>query len=78
LVKFRERKMKKHYKRKDYGYRKWLMEFPVRVSKKIEPHKHKKFDHIDITFKETATQEFLTISLGRNKTREEIHKEKTV
>jgi hypothetical protein len=75
MVKFRERRMKKRYKRKNYGYKKYLMEFPVKVNKKIEPHKHKNFDDIDITFKDTPKQEFLNISLVRNKTQEEIEEQ---
>ena len=76
MVKFRERKMKKHYKLRDYFSIRWLMEFPARMNKKIEPHRNKSFDHIDITHKETATQEFLKISLGRNKTKEETQDDK--
>ncbi len=68
--------MKKHYKRKDYGYGKFLTEYPARMNAKIEPHKHKNFDYIDITHNETPTQEFLTILLRRNKTQEEIQRQK--
>ena len=53
------------------------MEFPARANEKIKPHKNKNFEDIDITSKETATQEVLTISLGRDKTRKEIQEEKT-
>jgi hypothetical protein len=42
MVKFQERKMKKSYKKtKEYGYKKYLMEFPVKANPKIEPHKTK-------------------------------------
>jgi hypothetical protein len=39
--------MKKRYKQKDYTCKKYLMEFPVKLNPKIEPHKTKKFDHIE-------------------------------
>ena len=77
MVKFQERKMKKRYKKnKEYNYKKYLMEFPVRVNKKIEPHKTKNFDDIDITSKDTLKQEFVNISLVRNKTPHELDKQK--
>ena len=76
MVKFQERKMKKRYKRKEYTCKKYLMEFPVRVNPKIEPHKAKNFDDLDITSKDTPKQEFLNIQLVRNKTNEEIGKQK--
>ena len=69
--------MKKHYKGKDYGYGKFLTEYPVSMNRKIDPHKNKNFDHIGITYKETATQEFLTVYLWRNKPNEQIQQEKT-
>ena len=77
MVKIRERKIKRRYKQENYDYRRFSMEFPARANEKIEPHKNKNFEAIDITSKETATQEVLTISLGRPKTREEIQEEKT-
>lgn len=67
--------MKKKYKRKEYPSKKFLMEFPVRVNPKIEPHKEKIFDDLDITSKDSPKQEFLNISLVRNKTSEEIDKQ---
>lgn len=75
MVKFQERTMKKKYKRKEYPSKKFLMEFPVRVNPKIEPHKEKIFDDLDITSKDSPKQEFLNISLVRNKTSEEIDKQ---
>jgi hypothetical protein len=53
------------------------MEFPVEANPKIEPHKTKNFDYIDITSKDTPKQEFLNIQLVRNKTPEEINKQTT-
>lgn len=52
------------------------MEFPVKLNGKIEPHKDKNFDDIDITFEDKPRQEFLNIQLVRNKTREEINSKK--
>lgn len=76
-MKFQERKMKKRYKRKEYTSKKFLLEFPVKANPKIEPHKTRKFDDLDITFRETPNQEFLNIQLVRNRTPEEINKQKT-
>jgi hypothetical protein len=76
VVKFQERKMKKKYKQKEYASKKYLMEFPVKANSKIEPHKTKNFDDLDITSKDTPKQEFLNIQLVRNKTPEEINKQK--
>ena len=77
MVKFQERIIKKKYKQKEYGSKKFLMEFPVKVNQKIEPHKAKKFDDVDITSKDTPKQEVLNIQLTRNKTPEETDKKKT-
>lgn len=52
------------------------MEFPVKANPKIEPHKAKIFDDVDITSKDTPKQKFLNIQLVRNKTPEEINKQK--
>ena len=49
MVKFQERKMKKRYKQQDYTCKRYVMKFPVKANAKIEPHKAKKFDEIDIT-----------------------------
>ena len=76
MVKFQERKMKKKYKRKVYTSKKFLMEFPTKANPKIEPHKTKNFDGLDITSNDTPKQEFLNIQLIRNKTNEEIGKQK--
>jgi hypothetical protein len=77
MVKFRVRWMKKRYKKnKEYNYKKYLIEFPVKVNPKIDPHETKNFDDIDITSKDTPKQEFLNIQLVRNKTPEEINKQK--
>ena len=77
MVKFQERRIKKKYKRKEYGSKKFLMEFPVKVNQKIEPHKSKKFDDIDITTQDMPKEEVLNISLVRKKTPEEIKKKKS-
>jgi len=53
-------------------------EFPVKANPKIEPHKGKNFDYVEITSKDTPKQEFLNIRLIRNKTPEELDKQKTV
>lgn len=76
MVKFQERNIKKKYKQKEYGSKKFLMEFPVKVNQKIEPHKSKKYDDIDITTKDMPKEEVLNISLVRKKTPEEINKKK--
>jgi len=76
VVKFQERKIKKKYKQKEYASKKFLMEFPVKSNPKIEPYKSKEFDELDITSQDTLKQEFLNISLVRNKTPEEIKKKK--
>ena len=72
MVKFQVHWMKKRYKGKEYACKKYLMEFPVKANSKIEPHKTKNFDDIDITSKDTPKQEFLNISLVRNKTPQEL------
>ena len=75
MVKFQVRWMKKRYKGKEYTCKKYQMEFPVKANL-IEPHKTKNFDDMDITSKDTPKQEFLNIQLVRNKTTEEINKQK--
>jgi len=60
--------MNKRYKEKDYTSKKCQMEFPIKADSKIEPHKTKNFDYIDITSNDTPKQEFLSIQLVRNKT----------
>ena len=77
MVKFQERKMKKKYKRKEYTSKKYLMEFPVKANPKIEPHKTKTFDDLEITSKDTPNRELLNIQLVRNKPPEEINAKKT-
>jgi hypothetical protein len=71
MVKFREREMKKEYKRREYTCKKFLLEFPVKANPKIEPHKNKNFDEIEITSKETSEKEVVNIQLIRNKRPEE-------
>lgn len=71
MVKFREREMKKEYKRKEYLSKKFLLEFPVKANPKIEPHKDKNFDEVEITSKETPEKEVVNIQLIRNKRPEE-------
>ena len=63
--------MKKKYKRKEYTSKKYLMEFPVKANSKIEPHKNKNFDEVEITSKETPEKEVVNIQLIRNKRPEE-------
>jgi hypothetical protein len=70
--------MKKRYKKnKEYNYKRYLMEFPVKLNEKIEPHMTKDFDDADLTSKETPKQEFVNISLIRNKLAEESDKQKS-
>jgi hypothetical protein len=76
MVKFQERTLKRHCKSDCFRYTKFLMEFPAKLNSKIEPHKMKNFDDIDITFQDKPTQEFLNIHLVRNKTQEEINNKK--
>ena len=65
--------MKKSYKKnKEYGYKKYLMEFPMKLNPKIDPHKTKNFDNIEITSEDTPKQEFLNIRMVRNKSPEEL------
>jgi hypothetical protein len=72
------RRMKKRYKKnKEYNYKRYLMEFPVKLNEKIEPHMTKDFDDADLTSKETPKQEFVNISLIRNKLAEESDKQKS-
>ncbi len=68
IVKFRERKMKKRYKKnREYIYTKYLLEFPAKANKKIEPLKAKIFNDLDITTEETANEELVNIKLVRYK-----------
>jgi len=70
--------MKKRYKKnKEYNYKRYLMEFPVKLNEKIEPHVTKDFDDADLTSKETPKQETVNISLIRNKLAEESDKQKS-
>jgi hypothetical protein len=72
------RRMKKRYKKnKEYNYKRYLMEFPVKLNEKIEPHMTKDFDDADLTSKETPKQETVNISLIRNKLAEESDKQKS-
>ncbi len=78
MVKFQKRRIKKRYKKNiEYSYEKYLLEFPSKLNSKIEPHKTKNFDGIDITSEDTPRQEFLSIRLVRNKNPEETIKKKT-
>jgi hypothetical protein len=67
VVKFQERKMKKKYKRKEYTCKKYLLEFPVKANPKIELHKGKNFDDVEITSKDTPEKEIVNIQLTRIK-----------
>ncbi len=63
--------MKKEYKRKEYVSKKFLLEFPVKANPKIEPHKNKNFDEVEVTSKETPEKEVVNIQLIRIKHQEE-------
>jgi hypothetical protein len=77
MVKFQVRWMKKRYqKKKEYRYKHYWLDLPVRLNDKIEPHMTKDFDDVDLTSKETDKQEILNITLIRNKLAEEIGKRK--
>ena len=77
MVKFQVRWMKKRYqKKKEYRYKHYSLDFPVRLNEKIEPHITKDFDDVDLTSKETDKQEILNITLIRNKLTEETGKQK--
>ena len=68
MVKFHVRWMKKRYlKKKEYRYKHYSLDFPARLNEKIDPHMKKDFDSVDLTSKETPTQEIVNISLIRNK-----------
>jgi len=70
--------LKRTYKRnKEYRYKRYLLEFPIQLNEKIEPHLTKNFDAVDITAIDTPKQEFVNISLVRNKTPEEPDKQKS-
>ena len=77
MVKFQKRTIKRRYKNKERNYNRYLIEFPVKLNQKIEPHKTKNFDDAEITTKDTPTQEVVNISLVRNKTPKEPDKQKT-
>ena len=67
MVKFQKRKLKRPYKNQEHNYALYLVALPMKLNVKIEPHEAKVFDDADITQKETPTQEFVNISLVRNK-----------
>ena len=69
--------MKKRYKKKkEYRYKHYSLDFPVRLNEKIEPHLSKDFHNVDLTSKETDKQEILSITLVRNKLSNETGKHK--
>ena len=59
--------MKKTYKHKVYTCQKYQIEFPVKANPKIEPHKGKNFDDVEITSKDTIEKEIVNIELIRIK-----------
>ena len=67
MVKFQERTMKKRYKQKEYTYKKYLIEFPVKANLKIEPHKAKTFDDVEITSKDTPNKSSSTFGWWETK-----------
>jgi hypothetical protein len=76
MVKFQKRKLKRPYKKKEHNYALYLVALPMKLNVKIEPHEAKVFDDADITEKETLTQEFVNISLVRNKTPRKVAKKR--
>jgi len=76
IVKFQKRKLKRPYKNKEHNYPLYLVALPMKLNVKIEPHEAKVFDDAEITQKETPTQEFLNISLVRNKTTRKVDKKR--
>ncbi len=62
------RRVKKRYKKStQYSYKRYFIEFPAKLNKKIEPYFAMDFDDADIAYKDTGKQEILNISLVRNK-----------
>jgi hypothetical protein len=60
--------MKKRYKKKkEYRYKHYSLDFPVRLNEKIEPHLSKDFEIDDFAAKETAKKEIINITLSRDK-----------
>ena len=67
MVKFQVHWMKKRYlKKKEYRYKHYSIDIPVRLNEKIEPQMSKDFE-INFTTKETATKEIVNITLTRDK-----------
>jgi hypothetical protein len=67
-VKFQVRWIKKDYGKKQvYHYKHYSLSFPVRLNEKIDPHQKKDFEVVDFTFKETAKQELINITLAHDK-----------
>ena len=68
MVKFRIRWIKKRYKKKKvYRYKHYSMDFPAKLNEKIDPHHKKAFEVVDFVSKETVRQEFINITLARDK-----------
>ena len=76
MVEFQVRWMKKRYKKKEYRYKRYSMDFPTKLNEKIEPHMTKDFDNVDLTSHETDKQEIVNITLIRNKLTEETGKQR--
>ncbi len=77
MVKISSRIIKKHYKRKEYGSKRYNMDFPTEANPQIAPHENKHFDDISVTSKDTPKQEILNIQLFRNKPLDENKKQNT-
>ena len=79
MVKFQVRWMKKRYKKKkEYCYKHYSLGFPTRLNEKIEPHTNKDFEIDDFTYRETAEQEIINITLTRNKSTEKNRNQKPI
>ena len=68
MVKFQVRKVKKRYKREEYCYRRYSLNFPSSLNESIAPHLGKNFRIEEFKTKETAEKEIVSLILARNKT----------
>ena len=77
LVKFRVRGMKKRYKKKEYRYKHYFLDFPAKLNEKIEPHLSKDFEMDEFTAKEKNRKEIISITLSRDIPAEQNLNQKT-
>jgi hypothetical protein len=71
--------MKKRYKKKkEYRYKHYSLGFPARLNEKIEPHTNKNFEVDDFTYRKTAEQEIINITLTRNKPTEKTRNQEPI